>query len=58
MSQTLLDAERVRGWVRDLLASVIGEIGVSWEKWHAVIDDMEKFVKEAEAKYQPEAGPF
>jgi len=53
-----LESNKVRNWVRDLLAATIGEIGISWEKFHAVIDDMEKFVKEQEARRQPEAGPF
>jgi hypothetical protein len=49
-----VDSEKVRGWIRELLDSIVGEIGVSWTKFHAVIDDMEKFVKEAEAKFGPE----
>lgn len=53
-----LEPERVRGWVRDLLGSVLGEIGISWEKFHVVIDDMQKYVKEQEAKFASEAGPF
>ena len=43
-------AEMVRGWVKDLLDSVVGEIGVSWEKWHKVINKMETFVKETEQR--------
>lgn len=53
-----LETDRVRGWVRELLESIVGEIGVSWTKFHAVIDDMELYVKEQEARMKPEGGMF
>jgi len=55
-----LDSEpdKVRKWIVALIDSIVGEIGISWEKFHAVIDDMEKFVKEQEARRQPEKGMF
>jgi hypothetical protein len=51
-------AKTVRGWHNDLNDAVLGEVGISWEKYHKVLDKMKEFVKELEQKIVPEAGPF
>lgn len=52
------EPDKVRKWIQGLNDAFIGEVGISWAKYHAVIDDMKKFVKEQEERLQPEIGPF
>jgi hypothetical protein len=51
-------SKTVREWVKGLNEAVLGEVGISWEKYHKVIDQMKVFVQEIEKRLEPEAGSF
>ena len=52
MSKEILFSKRLRDWYGRLNDAVLGEVGISWEKYHRVLDEMRAFIEKIEKQAQ------
>ena len=49
-------AKQLRDWYNRLNEAVLGEVGISWEKYHKVLDEMREFIRKIEKQDPSIAG--